>query len=135
MTFGPGDDEPSPSLGREATHVAPSAQPQRVTFDRHELDRILNLYGRKVAAGEWRDYAIDFLKDRAVFSIFRRSSEVPLYRIEKDPRLSRRQGAYRHRADPQARARTRPRAAGPGQVAAAGRRLIAARQSQIGIPT
>jgi hypothetical protein len=94
MTFGPGDDEPSPSLGREATHVAPSAQPQRVTFDRHELDRILNLYGRKVAAGEWRDYAIDFLKDRAVFSIFRRSSEVPLYRIEKDPRLSRRQGAY-----------------------------------------
>ena len=47
-----------------------------------------------VAAGEWRDYAIDFLKDRAVFSIFRRASEVPIYRIEKDPRLARRQGAY-----------------------------------------
>jgi hypothetical protein len=47
-----------------------------------------------VAAGEWRDYAIDFLKDRAVFSIFRRSSEMPLYRIEKNPRLAHRQGAY-----------------------------------------
>ena len=47
-----------------------------------------------VAAGEWRDYAIDFLKDRAVFSIFRRASEVPIYRIEKDPRLARKQGAY-----------------------------------------
>jgi hypothetical protein len=65
-----------------------------VTFDRRELNRILDLYGRKVAAGEWRDYAIDFLKDRAVFSVFRRSSEMPIYRIEKNPRLSRRQGAY-----------------------------------------
>jgi uncharacterized protein DUF2794 len=65
-----------------------------VTFDRRELDRIFGLYGRKVAAGEWRDYAIDFLRDRAVFSVFRRSCEVPLYRIEKNPRLSRRQGAY-----------------------------------------
>jgi hypothetical protein len=65
-----------------------------VTFDRRELNRILSLYGRMVAAGEWRDYAIDFLKDKAVFSVFRRASEVPLYRIEKDPRLSRRQGAY-----------------------------------------
>lgn len=66
----------------------------RVTFDRRELDRILDLYGRMVAAGEWRDYAIDFLKDKAVFSIFRRAMDVPLYRIEKDPRLARRQGAY-----------------------------------------
>jgi hypothetical protein len=65
-----------------------------VTFDRRELDHILQLYGRMVAAGEWRDYAIDFLKDRAVFSIFRRASEFPVYRIEKDPRLARRQGAY-----------------------------------------
>lgn len=65
-----------------------------VTFSRHELDRILRLYGRKVAAGEWRDYAIDFLDDRAVFSVFRRSCEVPIYRIEKNPRLERRQGAY-----------------------------------------
>jgi len=65
-----------------------------VRFDRSELNRILMLYGRMVAAGEWRDYAIDFLKDRAVFSVFRRSSEVPLYRIEKNPKLEQRQGAY-----------------------------------------
>ncbi len=63
-------------------------------FDRTELDAILRLYGRMVAAGEWRDYAIDFLKDRAIFSVFRRSSEVPLYRIEKTPANARRQGAY-----------------------------------------
>lgn len=71
-----------------------AAAPQRVTFTRRELDRLFSVYGRMVAAGDWRDYAIDFLKDRAVFSVFRRSAEVPLYRIEKDPRLARRQGAY-----------------------------------------
>ena len=65
-----------------------------VSFDRHELGEILRIYGRMVAAGEWRDYAIDTLKDRAVFSIFRRSSEMPLFRIEKNPKLARRQGAY-----------------------------------------
>jgi hypothetical protein len=65
-----------------------------VTFDRRELDRILGLYGRMVAAGEWRDYAIDFLRDRAVFSVFRHAAEVPIYRIEKNPKLARRQGAY-----------------------------------------
>lgn len=65
-----------------------------VSFDRRELSEILRIYGRMVAAGEWRDYAIDTLKDRAVFSIFRRSSEMPLFRVEKDPRLTRRQGAY-----------------------------------------
>ncbi|MFT0859295.1 DUF2794 domain-containing protein [Ancylobacter sp. G4_0304] len=65
-----------------------------VSFDRRELDSILNLYGRMVALGEWRDYAIDFTRERAVFSIFRRAAEVPIYRIEKDPRLARRQGAY-----------------------------------------
>ena len=70
------------------------ASSNRVTFNRLELNRILNLYGRMVSDGEWRDYAIDFLRDRAVFSIFRRSSEVPLYRIEKDPRLARKQGMY-----------------------------------------
>ncbi len=69
-------------------------QENRITFNRKELRPILDLYGRKVAAGEWRDYAIDFLKDRAVFSVFRRTSEVPLYRIEKTPRLERRQGPY-----------------------------------------
>jgi hypothetical protein len=65
-----------------------------VTFDRRELSQILQLYGRKVAAGEWRDYALDFTKKRAVFSIYRRTSEVPLFRIEKDPSLRQRQGAY-----------------------------------------
>src|ERR687886_2425634 len=89
MTFG--DTEPSELRGGEALSLAPRNQ---VTFSRRELDRILRLYGRKVAAGEWRDYAIDFLRDRAVFSVFRRSSEVPLYRIEKSPKLARKQGAY-----------------------------------------
>lgn len=65
-----------------------------ISFDRQELSQILNVYGRKVASGEWRDYAIDTLKEKAVFSVFRRSSEMPLYRIEKTPRLARRQGAY-----------------------------------------
>jgi len=87
-----GDIDPSESRGPERS-TAP-LPPQSVTFNRLELNRILNLYGRMVADGEWRDYAIDFLKDRAVFSIFRRASEVPLYRIEKDPRLARKQGAY-----------------------------------------
>jgi Protein of unknown function (DUF2794) len=61
---------------------------------REELSQILNVYGRKVASGEWRDYAIDILREKAVFSVFRRTTEVPLYRIEKAPKLSRRQGAY-----------------------------------------
>jgi hypothetical protein len=93
MTFGPGETDPSESRGGDAA-PPPFASPHQVTFDRRELDRILRLYGRMVAAGEWRDYAIDFLKDRAVFSVFRRASEVPIYRIEKNPRLARRQGAY-----------------------------------------
>ena len=95
MTLGPGETEPSQARGGEAPRfVRPAAPVSQVTFDRRELDRILRLYGRMVAAGEWCDYAIDFLKDRAVFSIFRRSSEIPIYRIEKNPRLGRRQGAY-----------------------------------------
>src|SRR5438552_15575778 len=89
-----GDTEPSELHGGEAPAAVSLAPLSRVTFDRRELNRIFGLYGRKVAAGEWRDYAIDFLKDRAVFSVFRRSSEVPIYRIEKSPRLARRQGAY-----------------------------------------
>jgi hypothetical protein len=68
--------------------------PAIVAFDRRELNAILGVYGRMVAAGEWRDYAIDMLKDRAVFSIFRRTSEMPLFRVEKTPRLARRQGAF-----------------------------------------
>ena len=89
-----GDAEPSAYHGGETAAASPSAPASRVTFNRRELNRILGLYGRKVAAGEWRDYAIDFLRDRAVFSVFRRTSEVPIYRIEKSPRLARRQGAY-----------------------------------------
>jgi hypothetical protein len=70
------------------------ANSQPIRFNRHELNEILEVYGRKVADGEWRDYAIDQLKEKAVFSVFRRSSEVPLYRIEKQPKEARRQGAY-----------------------------------------
>ena len=90
MSFG----ETEPSEHRGGAGNGQANVPGKVTFTRRELDRILGLYGRMVAAGEWRDYAIDFLKDRAVFSVFRRASEVPLYRIEKNPRLARRQGAY-----------------------------------------
>ena len=88
MTFG--DTDPSALRGGELRAPAPAKE---VTFSRHELDRILSLYGRKVAAGEWRDYSIDFLEDRAVFSVFRHTSEFPIYRIEKHSR-TRRQGAY-----------------------------------------
>jgi Protein of unknown function (DUF2794) len=86
-----GETDPSAWRGGEQRVPAPASG---VTFSRRELDRILRLYGRKVADGEWRDYAIDFLKDRAVFSVFRRSSEMPIYRIEKNPKLDRKQGAY-----------------------------------------
>ncbi|WP_295048963.1 DUF2794 domain-containing protein [uncultured Paracoccus sp.] len=70
------------------------ADPDRVVFDRAELSAILSVYGRFVAAGEWRDYAMSFLRDVAVFSVFRRAAEHPLYRIEKRPRLRATQGAY-----------------------------------------
>lgn len=74
--------------------AAPRKPPEQVSFDRAELSQILHVYGRKVGAGEWRDYAMDFLKDRAVFSVFARASERPLYRIEKQPRLRNKQGQY-----------------------------------------
>ena len=76
-----------------ARDMSPAQVPQ-VTFDRPELNRILAVYGRMVAAGEWRDYALDFLDERAVFSVFRRAAEFPLFRIEKCPRLRARQGQY-----------------------------------------
>ena len=72
----------------------PPRQKPYVGFDRRELNTILNLYGRKVAAGDWRDYAIDFLRDRALFSVYKRASERPLYVIEKNPKLRARQGQY-----------------------------------------
>jgi hypothetical protein len=97
MSFSSGDADPSQPFGAGAATRGSTTSPpipNQVTFNRRELNRIFDLYGRKVAAGEWRDYAIDFLKDRAVFSVFRRASEVPLYRIEKDPKLARKQGVY-----------------------------------------
>jgi hypothetical protein len=72
----------------------PPRQKPYVSFDRRELNTILNLYGRKVAEGEWRDYAIDLLKDRALFSVYKRASERPLYVIEKNPKLRAKQGQY-----------------------------------------
>ncbi|MCE6952440.1 DUF2794 domain-containing protein [Cereibacter sphaeroides] len=66
----------------------------QVRFDRQELGLILALYGRMVAMGEWRDYGISHLQDMAVFSVFRRTAESPLYRIEKRPRLRTRQGMF-----------------------------------------
>jgi hypothetical protein len=78
-----------------ASEVRPAPPaPGRISFDRSELLAILTLYGSKVAEGEWRDYAIDLGRDKAVFSVFRRTAETPLYRIEKMPRLGRRQGPY-----------------------------------------
>ena len=80
--------------GSQPARNASSGEPAEVRFDRGELSRILNIYGRMVAAGEWRDYALDFLEEVAVFSIFRRSSEMPLFRVEKCPRLRGKQGQY-----------------------------------------
>lgn len=71
-----------------------SQDPPPITFHRRELDLILRVYGRMVGEGEWRDYAMDHLRDRAVFSVFKRSGEMPLFRIEKNPRLAAKQGAY-----------------------------------------
>lgn len=76
------------------TPVPQRPTPVQVAFDRRELSVILTVYGRMVAAGEWRDYGISCLHDMAVFSVFRRTAENPLYRIEKRPKLRLRQGMY-----------------------------------------
>jgi len=68
--------------------------PLPVTFHRRELDAILRIYGRMVGEGEWRDYAIDHTKEKAIFSVFKRSGEMPLFRIEKNPKLAAKQGAF-----------------------------------------
>lgn len=82
-------------MGPEVIAAAePVVRTVQVFFDRRELDAILRIYGRMVAAGEWRDYAIAGGKDAATFAIFRRASEEPLYRIEKRPALARKQGAF-----------------------------------------
>ena len=83
-----GTSQSSPS----AAHARPA--PLAVSFNRRELDQILRVYGRMVSEGEWRDYAMDFHKDKAIFSIFRRTSEMPIYRVEKEPKNARKQGAY-----------------------------------------
>ena len=93
---------PRESGGFQRTHgsqrangsASPSRNPPVVVFDRAELDAILTVYARKVAAGEWRDYALEMGRDKAVFAIFQRTSEYPMFRVEKCPRLARRQGAY-----------------------------------------
>ena len=87
---GPADQQ----VGNAQPVVSGKPASINVSFDRHELREILNLYGRKVAEGEWRDYAIDFTPNVAVFSIFRRTSEIPLFKIEKNPKLARKQGLY-----------------------------------------
>lgn len=77
--------------------IAPAPQPKPlpiIAFDRRELMTILSVYGRKVGQGEWRDYAMDFLRERAVFSIYARVSERPLFIVEKIPRLRNKQGQY-----------------------------------------
>lgn len=71
-----------------------AADPDRIVFDRAELGAIMTVYGRFVAAGEWRDYGMSFLREVAIFSVFRRATEHPLYRIEKRPKLRSAQGAY-----------------------------------------
>jgi len=81
-------------LATSRVPVLATGAPDVVSFDRDELRAILDLYARKVAEGEWRDYALDFSAQKAVFSVFRRASEYALYRIEKVPRLARKQGAF-----------------------------------------
>ena len=82
------------STGESQTPVPSSKIPPIIAFDRKELALILNVYGRKVGQGEWRDYAMDFLRDRAMFSIYARVSERPLFVIEKTPKMRNRQGQY-----------------------------------------
>ena len=93
----PNDKATSLSLvhaGEPVASAAPSKPPVITAFDRKELALILAIYGRKVGQGEWRDYAMDFLRDRAVFSVYARVSERPLFIIEKTPKLRNRQGQY-----------------------------------------
>ena len=68
--------------------------PLQICFDRKELSSILNVYGQMVSKGDWKDYALDTHRDRAIFSVFRKASEEPLYRIEKVPAQRRKQGQF-----------------------------------------
>jgi len=71
-----------------------TGRPSQIAFDRKELSAILNVYGQMVSQGHWKDYAMDFLSDKAVFSIYRKASEHALYRIEKVPALRQKQGQF-----------------------------------------
>ena len=88
--------QPSGNPGQPLDFTVPqNARPAAVVaFNRIELNDILNVYGRRVGSGDWRDYAIDMGRESAVFSIFRRASEVPIYRIEKTPKFARKQGSF-----------------------------------------
>ena len=89
--------KPKSAAGKtEPERLGPHTQKKntQVGFDRYELGAILNVYGQMVSAGHWKDYALNFEADRAVFSIFRRASEQPLYRIEKTPALRNKQGQF-----------------------------------------
>jgi len=83
-----------PHIGSVAHFPSQRKDASLVSFELLELRAILSIYGTGVARGEWRDYAIDHLREAAVFSIFRRSCETPLFRVEKRPKLARRQGIY-----------------------------------------
>lgn len=83
-----------PMAEQRSARTSPQAAGVGIAFDRHELKLIFSVYGSKVAQGEWRDYAIDMGHDKAVFSVFRRTSEVPIYRIEKNPSNARKPGLY-----------------------------------------
>jgi len=91
---GSGDDTPGSEKLVKLADFRKEKLELPVTFSRRELDRILRLYGFMVAAGEWRDYAIDHLRDQALFSVFRRSSEAPMFQIVKCPKLARKQGEF-----------------------------------------
>ena len=93
IVFGPASEKLAGRTGQNRPNSAASA-PAAVAFDRRELNAILSIYGQKVAEGEWRDYAMDFQASCATFSVFRRTSEVPIYRIEKRPKRRRKQGMY-----------------------------------------
>ncbi len=82
------------SIIPEAGSKPSNSRPFPVAFNRQELNQILKIYGYKVSDGEWKDYAIDFFTDKAIFSIFRRASEYPLYKIIKNPKLAKKQGAF-----------------------------------------
>jgi hypothetical protein len=90
----PRGDKPQDAAVVSLSEYRQSRDPAPITFHRRELDAILKIYGRMVGEGEWKDYSIDHLKDRAVFCVFKRSGEMPLYRIEKNPKLAAKRGVY-----------------------------------------